>query len=92
MSHGLREVNMISPESLQRSEDLSKELRLLRLPEVRKATGLSRSMIYSLESKKRFPTRVKISARAVGWMEDEVQRWIAERRNTRASERRIEQR
>jgi predicted DNA-binding transcriptional regulator AlpA len=37
-------------------------------------------MIYLLESKRCFPMRVKISARAVGWMEDEVQRWIAERK------------
>lgn len=36
-------------------------------------------MIYQLESKRRFPCRVRIGARAVGWVESEVQHWLAER-------------
>ena len=44
-----------------------------------KATGLKRSMIYQLEAEKRFPKRIKIGIRAVGWVEWEVQAWVAER-------------
>lgn len=54
-------------------------LQILRLPQVCKVTGLGRSMIYQLESNRRFPCRVRIGARAVGWVESEVQRWLADR-------------
>ena len=36
-------------------------------------------MIYQLESERRFPCRVRIGARAVGWVEAEVQQWLAGR-------------
>ncbi len=52
---------------------------LIRLPSVCKATGLGRSMIYQLEATQRFPRRIRIGVRAVGWLETEVQQWIAER-------------
>ena len=54
-------------------------LRVLRLPQVRQATGLSRSMIYQLEAERRFPRRLKIGSRAVGWVDGEVQAWLASR-------------
>lgn len=54
-------------------------VQILRLPQVCKATGLGRSMIYQLESQRRFPCRVRIGARAVGWVEAEVQSWLAGR-------------
>lgn len=54
-------------------------VQILRLPQVCKVTGLGRSMIYQLESARRFPCRVRIGARAVGWVEAEVQLWLARR-------------
>lgn len=36
-------------------------------------------MIYQLESERRFPTRVRIGLRAVGWVASEVQHWLANR-------------
>ncbi len=36
-------------------------------------------MIYQLEAERRFPTRVRIGLRAVGWVESEVQLWLAGR-------------
>jgi hypothetical protein len=36
-------------------------------------------MIYQLESEHRFPRRVRIGARAVGWVDSEVQSWLAGR-------------
>jgi prophage regulatory protein len=53
--------------------------RLLRLPAVLEITGLSRSMIYLLESQKRFPSRCKITVRTVGWSEEEVRKWVEQR-------------
>ena len=54
-------------------------LQVLRLPQVCKVTGLCRSMIYQLETQERFPRRIKIANRAVGWVEGEVQEWLAHR-------------
>jgi prophage regulatory protein len=51
----------------------------LRLPQVCRITGLRRSMIYRLQAEKRFPQGFKLSDRAVGWLEREVQEWLAER-------------
>jgi prophage regulatory protein len=52
-------------------------LQILRLPQVCKVTGLGRSMIYQLEAQQKFPHRVRIGVRAVGWVESEVQSWLA---------------
>ena len=57
----------------------ARPIQILRLPEVCKTTGLGRSMVYQLEAAQRFPARVRISDRAVGWVEEEVQGWLAER-------------
>lgn len=54
-------------------------VRILRLPDVCRITGLGRSMIYQLEADRHFPGRVKLAARAVGWIEEEVQAWLLRR-------------
>jgi prophage regulatory protein len=36
-------------------------------------------MIYQLEAEQRFPNRIKIGVRAVGWIESEVRTWVAMR-------------
>ncbi len=54
-------------------------LHILRLPQVCAVTGLKRSMIYQLEAERRFPNRIKIGVRAVGWIESEVRTWVAMR-------------
>jgi prophage regulatory protein len=56
---------------------LESTVHILRLPQVRQVTGLCRSMIYQLEAERRFPHRVRIGVRAVGWVESEVQAWLA---------------
>ena len=52
---------------------------ILRLPEVRNRVGLSRSAIYLAISRAEFPRPVQLGARAVGWLESEVEDWIGER-------------
>jgi prophage regulatory protein len=42
-------------------------------------TGLRRSTIYRMQASGQFPQRIKIGARAVGWIEREVQEWLAKR-------------
>jgi prophage regulatory protein len=53
--------------------------RILRLRDVCRATGLGRSMVYRLQQEKRFPQSVKITDYAVGWVDAEIQAWIAQR-------------
>jgi len=42
-------------------------------------TGLGRSTIYRLQADQQFPQSIKLGIRAVGWLEREVQEWLAER-------------
>lgn len=51
--------------------------KIIRLPEVIEKTGISKSTIRNLELSKNFPPRLKISRRAVGWFEHEVDEWVA---------------
>ncbi len=53
--------------------------KVLRLRAVLSRTGLSRSMAYDLMSKEDFPKPISLGARAVGWLESEIDAWIAER-------------
>ena len=55
------------------------EKRLLRLLDVRRGVGLSRSEIYRLIALGKFPKPVPLGERAVAWDNDEVQAFIAER-------------
>ena len=56
---------------------------LLRLPQVRKAVGLSRSEIYRLMALGRFPQSVPLGERIRAWDADEVQAWVLQRINAR---------
>jgi prophage regulatory protein len=54
-------------------------IRLLRLPQVMEMTGLRKTKIYELHAEGAFPRRVRITAHSVGWVEAEVQAWLAQR-------------
>lgn len=56
-----------------------RSIRMLRLAQVIDATGLGRSKIYQLQAQGNFPKGVKIASRSVGWVEAEVQAWLARR-------------
>lgn len=49
---------------------------ILRLPDVKARTGLSRSSIYLRISEDRFPKPISLGGRAVGWIEAEVNDWL----------------
>ena len=50
--------------------------RIMRLPEVKAITGLSRSTIYFRIGLGTFPKQVSLGGRAVGWLEEEIQDWL----------------
>ncbi len=52
------------------------ETRVMRWPEVREKTGLTRTTVWRMEREGRFPGRIKISTNAMGWRSDEVIAWI----------------
>lgn len=47
-----------------------------RLPLVMAVSGLSRSSIYDLVSKGKFPAQHKLTAHAVGWRVGEIRQWL----------------
>lgn len=53
-------------------------MRIMRLKSVMEVTGLARSTIYKYIDKGIFPAPVPLGARAVGWLESEVEGWIRE--------------
>ncbi len=62
--------------------------RALRLRQVSQLTGLGRSMIYQMQAEGRFPQRIKLGERAVGWLESEVRDWLATRIETSRNDQR----
>jgi len=59
---------------------------ILRLPDVKRSTGLSRSTIYLRIAQGTFPKPVSLGGRAVGWLEAEVQQWLQRRIEASRSE------
>ncbi|MCP1375927.1 helix-turn-helix transcriptional regulator [Dyella lutea] len=57
--------------------------RLIRLPEVMRQTGLSRSTIYEAIKRGDFPKPVSLTSTARAWHSEEIDAWITERRAAR---------
>lgn len=54
-------------------------IQVLRLRDVCAMTGLCRSSVYEMEADGRFPARINIGPRAVGWVKSDVQGWLRAR-------------
>ncbi len=55
--------------------------KILRLPQVKQRLALSRSTIYALIKDGKFKTPINLGARAVGWLESDVDEFITARIN-----------
>ncbi|WP_082491736.1 AlpA family transcriptional regulator [Duganella sp. Leaf126] len=53
--------------------------RLLRIREVLRLCGLSRATLYREIKLHAFPAPVKLSARSVGWLQEDVAQWLEAR-------------
>ena len=51
---------------------------ILRLPEVLTRIGLSKSTLYARIAENTFPKPINLGARAVGWLEDEIDAWLSQ--------------
>jgi len=58
---------------------------LIRIREVCRLTGLSRTSIWRLERRGEFPHRVRIGPNAVAWCLAEIEAWISEKLASRIS-------
>lgn len=61
------------------SKDWRGIVRFLRTNQLIEKIGLSRSSIWRLESQGKFPKRRQIGPGAVGWLEEEVEKWMLDR-------------
>ena len=52
---------------------------ILRLPDVKQRTGLSRSTIYLRIKEDKFPYPINLGSRAVGWIESDIDDWLDQR-------------
>jgi len=55
--------------------------RILRMAELKVRIGLSRSTIYEAINQGNFPASISLGARAVGWLESDVDKWLENRIN-----------
>ena len=62
--------------SIGMEQGMDAPVRVLRLPRVQARTGLSRSSIYMRVANRSFPQPIRLGARAIGWIESEVDQWI----------------
>ncbi|MDO9052002.1 MAG: AlpA family transcriptional regulator [Methylotenera sp.] len=53
--------------------------KFLRLRAAKDWTGLSRSTIYAMMKNGTFPKSISLGARAIGWLESDIQAWIDSR-------------
>lgn len=52
---------------------------MLRISEVCRRTGLSKSQVHRLTAEFGFPQSIRLSTRATAWIEAEVESWLQER-------------
>jgi prophage regulatory protein len=62
---------------------------IIRLPELRRVTGLGHTEIYSRVAQGTFPAPVKLGPRASGWLQSEIAKWQQELPRSGARERAI---
>ena len=55
------------------------QILILRRRQVQLKTGLSCSTLYSMIAEGTFPRPIRLGYRAVGWLEHEVDAWLADR-------------
>lgn len=70
---------------MDRSSKAGHPLRIIRLRQVMARTGLSRSSIYEHIRLGTFPKQIALGSHSVGWIEGEVDDWIAKRIDSRQS-------
>ena len=63
-----------------------RETKILRWADLKPILGLSRMTVYRMEKAGPFPKRIQINSGSVGWLEHEVEAWLAERMASRVED------
>lgn len=74
-----KEAPLVTMILLPGEAEMAKRIRVLRLPEVINRVGLKRASIYAAIASGAFPKQIVLGNRAVGWIEQEIDAWLAER-------------
>jgi prophage regulatory protein len=61
------------------AHEITTDMELLRLAEVKRMTGLSTTTIYEWGNKGMFPKQIKLGGNTVAWVKSEVQAWIRQK-------------
>ena len=64
---------------------MAKSIGILRVRDVIKKTGLSRSSIDRFEKRKDFPKRIHLSVGVVGWYRNEIDEWLLARHSIKGT-------
>lgn len=59
------------------------EFHIVKLPVVKKMTTFSAATIYRLISQGKFPKQIKLAERSSGWLLEEINTWLNEKKNAR---------
>jgi|SRR5450830_1864351 len=76
---GMTGLKVLTESSVASKDPLSSKgvrLRVIRIDKVIDKVGLSRSTIYNLIKEGKFPQRVRLGARAMGFYEHEIDAWM----------------
>jgi len=74
------------PPTKTTSFPVTRDTTIIRFPEVHRRTGYHRTWLFRLEREGKFPKRVQLGTKSVGWIEEEVMAWIAGRQEGRSGE------
>jgi prophage regulatory protein len=77
------------PDMAKRPSVEGETMKIIRFDEVMAKTGLKHSALYNLMAQGSFPKPVPLGLKARGWLESEVNDWIANRVAERDSTRRV---
>ncbi|WP_460112049.1 pyocin activator PrtN family protein [Pseudomonas sp. H3_D04] len=61
------------------AEPAEQSIQFIRLPEVKRITGMSTTTIYEMANADQFPKQVKLGGRAVAWVKSDVLAWCADK-------------
>ena len=53
--------------------------RIIRKPELLNMIGLSDPTVWRMEQNGQFPRRLRLGGNSIGWLESEINGWLAER-------------
>lgn len=75
-----------SSEANSIARQIDKALRIVRMKQLIERTQLSRATLYVLmASDPTFPRKIKLTTRTVGWLDSEINGWIASRADLRVA-------